>query len=212
MATKKKPPMQRRKGKGARGARLLAGQVKAAEALHLRIQGHSFHEIAAKLGYRGHQPAMIAVDRALAGISETARRDATKLREEMDARYLALLQRWWPRATAVEPDYQALSAVLDVLRDLRKLHNLDAKPVTGQGWGEDLDAVLAEWEPIAADPAAGGPAALPQLPGADWEAWEAVEPTESSEGEGLGLDDVSDVDAAELPFVGLDGRAKVGEG
>ena len=167
-------PKYAKKGSGRRAPKALALRIRQAEALQLRIQGHSFEEIAAKLKLSAAGNAANDVDAVLARVSYGEQRDAAKLREEMDARYLALLKAHWPKA---QTSLAACGMILDILSHLRKLWGLDLVRKAKDEEALDLiGAITAEWEPLPAatgqPDVASGPPPLP-VP-LDLAGWEAV--------------------------------------
>jgi hypothetical protein len=94
---------------------------RALHAVDLRVQGHTYAQIAAELNYSDESGARHAVSRLL------ARREAEsvdELRAVHSARLEAVLLAFWPAATSGDTD--AARIVLRTLDGLAKLYGLDA--------------------------------------------------------------------------------------
>lgn len=91
------------------------------EALKLRAKGHTYEEIADRLGYANPARARLAVTKAL----EHSFREPAKHVRELEARRLDELQAAaWPAAVAGSD--KAINAVLRIMERRAKLFGLDA--------------------------------------------------------------------------------------
>jgi len=105
----------------------IAAKERAAEALRLRVQGHSFAAIAELAGYKSRQAAYDATRRA---IREILREPVEELIELDIARLDELWRAQYPAAVA--GDVVALNACLRILERRAKLLGLDAKEAQEQ--------------------------------------------------------------------------------
>jgi hypothetical protein len=95
-------------------------------AVALRLGGATYGQVADILGYETPAIAQKEVERALAGVLNTA--DADIMRQMMDARMERLLQSCWPKALdSSRADHIAyVRTVLAILERQARLHGLDA--------------------------------------------------------------------------------------
>lgn len=90
------------------------------QAVSLRLAGHTYQQIADRLGYRGHTGARAAVEKALReAIREPSREVITLELLRLDALQAAL----WPKALAC--DLAAVDRVLKVMERRARLLGLD---------------------------------------------------------------------------------------
>ena len=131
--------MQTRKKPSRNGAKTspetAAAKVRAAQALKLRMEGHTFEAIGQALGYSGKQGAYAAVKTSLDAITREPAEELIKL----DLERLDVL--WQIQyINAQVGDVQAMAACMKIMERRAKLLGLDApakQEVTGQN-GKDL--------------------------------------------------------------------------
>jgi predicted DNA-binding protein (UPF0251 family) len=173
-------PPHHKKGRGKPNGQHLAQTAREAEAVSLRLRGYSIEEIAEQLKV-SKPTAVRLIDAALGRVSTVEQRDVQKLHEEADARYLAMLNKWWNLALKANNEgIRAAGIVLQVLRDLRKLWSLNLVRSANSDSAMDLiEAITTAWEPINGGSTdnsqpEGGAALPPSLsPGFDLQTWES---------------------------------------
>lgn len=114
----------------------VARRRREAAALRLRQEGHTFDEIAGKLGFANRGAAYKAVQRALLDV---VRQPAEELRRMEMERLEEMLQVLWPVATdSQNPKHlRAIEKVLSVMEHMERLAGLTAKPALRPRRGPD---------------------------------------------------------------------------
>ncbi|MBF6515232.1 hypothetical protein IU421_13175 [Nocardia cyriacigeorgica] len=139
-------------------------RARALAALQLRINGHTWQEIADRTDWKTEAGVRRAVGALL---DKWESESVDEYRTVQDQRYLALLRAWWPAATGThddDPDDKAAGIVLRVMEAINKLHGLNRETPGGNDQRmspDEFRAALAEYVALqsAAPSAALEPAA-----------------------------------------------------
>jgi len=160
-----------RKGRKRASAEVSA-EVRAQQAVELKIQGHSYEEIAKELGYAGRQGAFEAVKSLL---KKSTAEKVGELRKISNARIEAIIAAHMPLATRsgselvvcldgkerrrkTKPNVNSADIVLKAIREHRALNGLDMPAqlhVTDKTKAPAYDAILDRLSRIAAAAATG---------------------------------------------------------
>ncbi|MGI5216287.1 hypothetical protein [Nocardia sp. CA-290969] len=128
-------------------------------ALQMRIDGHTWQEIADRTDWKTEAGARRAVN-TLLDKWESATVD--QYRVIQDQRYQTLLRAWWPHATGTAldenddpkpPDDKAAAVVIRVMEAMNKLHGLNREQPDAGGprmSPEEFRAALAEYATLSA--------------------------------------------------------------
>lgn len=111
--------------------RRLAASDRQGRVVDLFVQGWSYRQIAAELGYAGPSSVKKAIDGAIAKVPSRA---VGELRKEIDERSRALLAQLHPIAfgkrTQADVRLAAIDRIIKVDRELRAMHGVDAPSAT----------------------------------------------------------------------------------